>query len=113
MNNSLQLSSLSANDSLSQLNLMPPEDPLLNMTLQSIDDNLENILNISTNNNNETKSIREFLSDFLVDHQQNLNSKIITLLFPYDNPEELFFWAKYATINELLKTPNVDYINER
>lgn len=117
--NSTQLSLVnnSINNSLLQPNLIPSipsQEALLNIPLQSIDDDLEEIFNISNHNSNvNKKSAREFLSNFLVDNQQNLIPKTITLLFSYDNPEELFFWAKHATIEDLLKSPAVNYINER
>lgn len=110
----MQLPSTSINNDLVQANLIPSQDSLLHM---SLDDDFEEIFNISTNNdsnvNKKSTSTREFLKNFLEDNQQSLNSKTITLLFPYDNPEELFFWAKYATVEDLLKSPSITYINER
>jgi len=58
-------------------------------------------------------SVKEFIDNFLIENQKNLNSKNLKLHFSYNNPEELYFWAKFATIDELLKTPSIIYIDER
>ena len=64
--------------------------------------------------NTNSKNIRKFLHKFLVENQKQLNTKIITLYLTYENPtEELYFWAKYATMEDLLKVPSISYIEER
>jgi hypothetical protein len=64
--------------------------------------------------NSDCKNIQKFLHKFLVENQKQLNTKIITLYLTHDNPtEELYFWAKYATIEDLLKVPSISYIEER
>ena len=97
------------------------------MSLPSIDDNdIIDLFNISTdsnnlntsptcssNNMNNIDNIKEFFDDFLTDNQKNLNTKFVTLHFSYENPEELYFWGKYATVEELIKTPTISYINEK
>jgi len=58
-------------------------------------------------------SVKEFIDNFLIENQKNLNSKNLKLYFSYNNPKELYFWVKFATIDELLKTPSIIYIDER
>ena len=114
-------------NSLIQPNLISPSLPqnsLSDISLDLIEDDLD-IYNMSIDNNFITNNsmdsllrtnsinIKNFLDDFLTENQKTLSSKIITLHFPFDNPEELYYWAKYATIEELLKIPSITYFDER
>lgn len=114
----------SIDDSLLQLNsnLTPlPQDSLLEIPLQTIvDDDIFTISdgsefgdNIPHSFKKNNKHIRQFIDNFRVECQKNLKSKTITLHFSYDDPEELYIWAKHVTVEDLFKTPIITYINER
>src|SRR5436305_11502234 len=105
--------------------LIPPtsQNSLLDISSQ-IENiiNVDEIFDISVNDDNNSDldyfllkaNSKKFLHRFVTENQKILNSKTITLHLPYNDPtEELYFWAKYATTEDLLKTPSISYLEER